>query len=326
MEAALTPHHPSMRTLTAIAVILSLLLHALLFLLLKGWGLNFGKPLVDPVEPPRFNVQQVEINPKYLEPPEPPRSSGANPSAAQRPVELDPEKIASFSGALNAPKIPTPRISADEAAPLSATAAPVPADAFSALPLDSQGNIPQVSQALAQEASTAALKEANLALAQGSLAGGGGAATQPNGGVPGYDDLASLVQFRPPTATIEKPAFQPILLRLNSDVLFAFDSADLLPAAGTSLQQVADFLTKAVKAKVTVEGYTDTFGADDYNMKLSVARAQSVATWLAAHSSLPPASFAVKGYGKTKPLVNPQGTIEQQAPNRRVDIRIEAEK
>lgn len=325
MDSTLTPHHPSIRTLMVVAIILSLLLHALLFLLLRGWTLNFGPPLVDPVEPPRFNVQQAEINPKYLEPPAPPRTSGANPSASQRPVELDPEKIASFSGALNAPKIPTPRIAADEAAPLSATAAPVPVDAFSALPLDSQGNIPQISQALAQEASTAALKEANLALTQGSLAGGGGAASQPNG-VPGYDDLANLVQFRPPTATIEKPAFQPILLRLDSDVLFEFDSAHLLPSAGTSLQQVATFLDKAIRAKVTVEGFTDTFGTDDYNMTLSLSRAQSVADWLAAHTSLPAGSFVVKGFGKTRPLVNPQGTIEQQAPNRRVDIRIEAEK
>lgn len=320
---------PSWRRAIILAGVFSLLFHGLLLWFMLHYQLNFGPPMVDPVEPMRPEIKRTSIDPKSLESeiPPGPASGGSQSPPQQRPMELEPDKIAAFSGPVSAPKIPISRLTQDDPSPLSAAAALLPSEAFTALPRDKEGNIPQMSQALANEASTAALKEANQALGNSNLLGGGpgneiGSAT---GGVPGFGEISSLVSTKP-VNPVERPAFQPILIRLSSDVLFAFDSATLLATADAPLRELAAALDQVVKAKITVEGHSDTFGADDYNIRISEARARVVADWLAQNTHIKRESFAVRGYGKTRPIVNPYGSIGEQAPNRRVEIRIEAEK
>jgi outer membrane protein OmpA-like peptidoglycan-associated protein len=78
-------------------------------------------------------------------------------------------------------------------------------------------------------------------------------------------------------------------------------------------------------AKVAIEGHTDGRGADDYNQKLSEARAASVKQWLVANAQANGANFAIRGWGKTKPVApnaKPDGADdpEGRAKNRRVEI------
>lgn len=110
---------------------------------------------------------------------------------------------------------------------------------------------------------------------------------------------------------------------LNSDVLFAFDSAVLTSAGKAAL----DALAAQVGGQVIVEGHTDRIGPKQYNLKLSTARARAVAGYL---SSKAKANYAVAGVGFAKPSgkttqctgpVN-QKLIDCLAPDRRVVITV----
>jgi outer membrane protein OmpA-like peptidoglycan-associated protein len=302
-----------------LAILLSLLFHGMLFFWFRDVLLNWGPPAVDPVEPPRFNLEQAKIDPKFFE-----SQLRNTPPTQEHLPELDPEKIAAFEGPLDAPRLPVPSIPMEEPSALSGGPSNVPVEAFSALEPSLEGNTPQITQSLLGEASASALKEAQNTLGQ-SLLGGGPTQEGTAGSIPSSQDISNLVELRKPDALV-RPGFQPILLRLSSDLLFEFDSATLLPNAEQKLQLVADYLKDAVKAQVTVEGHTDTIGAEDYNQKLSERRAEAVATWLEKRAQLGKNAITTKGYGETRPIVNPNGDIKEQEPNRRVEIRIEGER
>ena len=315
----------SLTTWLLLAIFASLFLHLVLYFLFRGMYLDFGRPLVDPIQPPRFHVDRAIIDPKHLEPePQLPAIQGGNPLNSRMPQEFVADKIAAFDGPLKTPSIPVPRLTDQPAASLAAGPASVPVEAFSALPIAPEGKIPQAAQALADEASTAALMEANKALLQSNLAGGGDG-TVSGKGAPGFAEISTLANLRPPS-TLERPGFQPILIRLSSDVMFEFDSAQLKQDAEKSLGQIATALGQAKKIKVVVEGHTDTIGDDAYNQRLSEQRAQAVADWLTLHSGLGPGHISARGFGKSRPIANPTGTIEEQARNRRVELRVEGER
>jgi outer membrane protein OmpA-like peptidoglycan-associated protein len=119
-----------------------------------------------------------------------------------------------------------------------------------------------------------------------------------------------------------------IQIELNADVLFDFDKADLLPKAEETLKKAADVIReRGPKGPVRVEGHTDAKGDDNYNLKLSVRRAESVRNWLAQKGGLSGVNFTTKGFGKTQPVApntNPDGSDnpEGRQKNRRVTIVI----
>lgn len=162
----------------------------------------------------------------------------------------------------------------------------------------------------------------------GDTAGTGGVAALPGPPTAGGDALPSFEQisagFRSPSAGINPKMPEPVLLRLPSDVVYDFDSAKVKPAAEPLLLQAVEWIKKYPVARVQVEGHTDTFGTDAYNQKLSEDRAREAVNWLKQHLNGANYTFESRGYGKTRPLVNPQGTIDEQQRNRRVEIVIQA--
>jgi len=118
-----------------------------------------------------------------------------------------------------------------------------------------------------------------------------------------------------------------IKIDLAADVLFDFDKADLKKEAAPTLQNLATVLKANPGAKVTIEGHTDGRGADDYNQKLSEARAASVKQWLVSNAQVNGADIATRGWGKAKPVApnaKPDGSDDPdgRAKNRRVEIAV----
>jgi outer membrane protein OmpA-like peptidoglycan-associated protein len=116
-----------------------------------------------------------------------------------------------------------------------------------------------------------------------------------------------------------------IRIDLAADVLFDFDKAEIKKAAEPKLQHLATVVKANPGAKVAIDGHTDGRGADDYNQKLSEARAASVKQWLVANASVSAASVTTRGWGKSKPVApnaKPDGSDdpEGRARNRRVEI------
>src|SRR5471032_268219 len=67
-----------------------------------------------------------------------------------------------------------------------------------------------------------------------------------------------------------------MIVDLPSDVLFAYDSAKLAAGADVALSRTVRIIAEGGPGPITITGYTDGKGEDDYNLKLSQRRAQAV--------------------------------------------------
>jgi len=136
----------------------------------------------------------------------------------------------------------------------------------------------------------------------------------PNKGhAPGFSDLDQLLAQKGPLGSGTK-------LRMPDDQLFEYDSATLQASAINQLQKLGTLIQRNPKATFTVEGYTDSFGTPEYNRDLSQRRADSVKQYLVEAMGISSAQIETHGYGMTKFRTSPNGSIEEQSPNRRVEI------
>ena len=128
--------------------------------------------------------------------------------------------------------------------------------------------------------------------------------------------MAPAPEPKPAPKPVMAPAPQPKYV--IEGVNFEFDSAKLKPEAMTTLDNVASELKKQPGVKYEISGYTDTSGAEDYNMGLSQRRAMSVQDYLVG-KGVSPGQLTAKGYGEAQPLVS-NSTREGRMKNRRVEI------
>jgi outer membrane protein OmpA-like peptidoglycan-associated protein len=136
----------------------------------------------------------------------------------------------------------------------------------------------------------------------------------PNRGrVPGFSDLDQLLAQKGPLGSGTK-------LRMPDDQLFEYDSDVLQASAVGQLQKLGTLIQRNPKATFSVEGYTDSFGTPEYNFDLSQRRADSVKRYLVEAMGISPVQIQTRGYGPTKFRTSPNGSIEEQSPNRRVEI------
>lgn len=89
-----------------------------------------------------------------------------------------------------------------------------------------------------------------------------------------------------------------------------------------SLEKLGQLLKRNPKARFVIEGHSDSFGTDEYNLTLSRLRADSVRIWLIDMVGIPAESISTIGHGKSRLAVPSTGTIEEQKINRRVEILI----
>ena len=77
-------------------------------------------------------------------------------------------------------------------------------------------------------------------------------------------------------------------------------------------------LNEYEKTYVDITGHTDSTGAESYNMQLSVARANSVASYFKSQNVLAQRIYT-QGMGETQPIAS-NDTPEGRAQKRRVEI------
>ncbi|MFI5164374.1 MAG: OmpA family protein, partial [Bacteroidia bacterium] len=105
-----------------------------------------------------------------------------------------------------------------------------------------------------------------------------------------------------------------------NNIFFDFDKATLRPESASELERLKKLLTDMPTMKIEISGHTDSKGADDYNLKLSQSRAQSVVDYL-IKAGINKTRLAAKGYGKTKPIAT-NDTEEGRQLNRRTEFEI----
>jgi outer membrane protein OmpA-like peptidoglycan-associated protein len=111
-----------------------------------------------------------------------------------------------------------------------------------------------------------------------------------------------------------------VSIRLNIE--FEFDKSFVKEIYHCEVKKVADFMRKYPWTKVYIEGHTDKIGSDDYNLKLSQKRADSVREYLIDKFDIKASRITAIGYGFTKPIGD-NSTEGGMQINRRVEAVIE---
>ncbi|HSH64649.1 MAG TPA: OmpA family protein [Bacteroidia bacterium] len=122
---------------------------------------------------------------------------------------------------------------------------------------------------------------------------------------------------------IEKLPEKPVMIPISYD----FNSSKLSPEAKNILDTtVMRLLTQNPNLIVELSSHTDNKGADDYNMKLSQKRAESILNYL-TEKGIDKSRLTAKGYGETVPIAPNQNKDGSDNPegrqlNRRTEIKI----
>ena len=101
-------------------------------------------------------------------------------------------------------------------------------------------------------------------------------------------------------------------------VLFDFDKSNINKAGKAVIDQVLADAAKMGGVHISATGHADRAGPEDYNMALSLRRADSVREALIA-GGVPADAITVAGRGESEPAVPTPDGVKEQA-NRRVEI------
>ena len=134
-----------------------------------------------------------------------------------------------------------------------------------------------------------------------------------------------LREFKTRQITVEERAEVAKLVEeskspnVDVQILFAFDSADILPEAKPALDELGKALSdeKLKGGTFLIAGHTDAKGSDEYNLALSQRRAAAVKLFLVETYRVDDSRLAVIGFGEEQ-LKNKDDPLADE--NRRVQI------
>lgn len=298
----------------ALALLLSLLLHGGFVWWASHHPVRIFQEIPELPAPRAFRVDRVETEAQVV-PDEPsPAEDTARKALKPSPVDVAPVDFGSEKpvarpatpkpGQLGIEKEPVPKVgtaAGESAANLAkATAASV------------EDDLNAMRQALRGEQPSAPAQPA-IEIARAA----GGPGKEGESSVPeGYSDLDQLLGQTGGLTEGQAPIYMP------SAALFDYDQAVVRPEAITELNKLGELMRKHTEVRFSIEGHTDTFGGADYNARLSIARAEAVKAWLVAQAGIDPGRLGTRGLGSTKPIAPASGTVEEQQPNRRVEVVI----
>jgi outer membrane protein OmpA-like peptidoglycan-associated protein len=135
------------------------------------------------------------------------------------------------------------------------------------------------------------------------------------------DKQAEEIQDQIPGAKVER-IDEGIKVEFNEKILFAFSKSDLSDSAKMNLDKLATALKNYPNTNIEIQGHTDSRGTEEYNMGLSLRRANAVRDYLVSQG-IDGSRMTVKGYGESAPAYS-NDTPEGMAQNRRVEFLITA--
>lgn len=152
---------------------------------------------------------------------------------------------------------------------------------------------------------------------------------------PSASDLQGSVRVLEPVVRTLEPVVRDLqteeqegertTVTISTDVLFAFDSAELTPTANEVVSDLAERIA-ATDSDVLVVGHTDGIGTREYNQRLSEQRAAAVAEVLRNQLD-DRRDIATEGRNFSEPIaeetINGEDNPQGRARNRRVEISFE---
>jgi len=112
-----------------------------------------------------------------------------------------------------------------------------------------------------------------------------------------------------------------VIDKFTLTINFDFNKSQITEADKTQLEKAKEFLKKYPKAKIRLEGYTDSVGTEKYNLGLSKRRAAATKKYFAKEAGVAAKRISTVGYGESNPIASNK-TPEGRAMNRRVEILI----
>lgn len=103
------------------------------------------------------------------------------------------------------------------------------------------------------------------------------------------------------------------------DILFAFDSDEILPESAASLRTIASLMEEHPDLGLLVVGHTDDMGAFDYNLNLSMQRASAVSRYLQREHGISESRLQSAGAGMMAPIASNRNEAGRSL-NRRVEL------
>lgn len=100
---------------------------------------------------------------------------------------------------------------------------------------------------------------------------------------------------------------------------FMHDSTELTAESRATILEILLLIHERAFYEISIIGHTDTTGSDEYNVKLSSARAAAVRDILHSRGGVPSARMELRYHGKRDPLVPTRDQVRQPR-NRRVEV------
>ena len=305
------------------ALVLTVLLHAVFYELVRVSRLHTMSPaFYDKIVPPAFNIRQVEIDPKLLDPGNAqPKNLDKNPLTPNpKPTDLQipgeqptfDQLMARANEVIVAPKI------AEQTMALDKPRVDSSATSISRALQESSGN--EAPSDLNKLRDSLLNAKPNVTRAHPAFSVNGAedqtrASAGPNLGTANFSNLDGLLSQKGPLTGKEGPILLP------TDLLFDYDSSVLRGDAADSLTKLGLLIRQNPQASFIIDGHSDSYGSPVYNQTLSERRAASVKEWLARTEAIDPNRIQTRGWGSRRPLI-PGGSVEAQQLNRRVEIVI----
>jgi outer membrane protein OmpA-like peptidoglycan-associated protein len=310
----------------AVAMLLSILLHVAVFLALDRMKIAVRFEQARELSTAPVNVRQVEVRPMEIEqqtPPEnivvPSRDTAAlldevdllNALPKETEIDIKPD----IKEAEYALRMQNPAMAGDPAA--------IAMEASTNLEFDTDlpelGREPtrlkpaEIGQVTVDPGAVPMDDDALGKFTEDLIKRGAGGSVEKGAldGIASLDDLLDL----PPNVLLASKTMLP------SDLLFEFNSSELRESAKVGLMKLALLMDRNPELYCWVEGHTDLVGGDEFNLNLSIRRAEAVKQYLVESMRMDASKIITRGFGRFEPLVI-AGDVDEQAINRRVEIRM----
>jgi len=309
-----------------VAMLVSILLHLAVFLLLDHWQIGRQYATAREITTQRMNVQQVEVRPMEPEraaPPEdlvvPPNNAAALLEEvdllAKLPADQDIDIKPSVLEPEYALRMTQPAAEGEPAAVAQDVAAAMEIEAdLPDLGRLEQSLPPAATGQITVDPGTVQADEVELSQFTQDLLKNGAHGKVKGGALDGVASLDDLIGL-PANVLVNKKTMLP------SDLLFDFNSAVLRESAKVGLMKLGLLIDRNPRLYCWIEGHSDLVGGDEFNLDLSRRRAAAVREYLVKALRMDGDKILTRGKGKLEPLVK-RGSADEQAPNRRVEIRM----
>ena len=136
------------------------------------------------------------------------------------------------------------------------------------------------------------------------------------------EELAAAMEDANIEVVTDANDLKAVKVTLESGILFNTSSSTLNEASKAALKKFAANMADLPDTDLTILGHTDNTGTPEYNEKLAVDRAESVASYLQS-CGISKDRMTIEGRSFREPIAD-NSTVEGRLQNRRVEIYLTA--